>query len=85
MAVHLRTCWQDGVFDRTQVTAYQAVNGEASRTGIKHLLLGKLSDALTDGQKYNKASNWLGKLCRRWAMENVGSDPAPRWKLALMN
>ena len=61
------------------------MNGEASRADINQLLLNKLSDALSDGQKYTKVSNLLGKLRRRGAIVNVGSDAAPRWQLIQMN
>lgn len=59
--------------------------GQADRTEINKLLLDKLSDALTDQQKYNKVSNLLGKLRRLGTIENTGSDAAPCWRLAKKN
>ncbi|PUE09321.1 transcriptional regulator [Limnohabitans sp. T6-5] len=85
VAAYLRTRGQDDAFYIKQITDYLAVNGEANRADINQLLLGKLSDALTDGQKYTKVSNLLGKLRRRGAIVNVGSDAAPRWQLTQMN
>ncbi|WP_396435902.1 hypothetical protein [Limnohabitans sp.] len=85
VAAYLLTRGQDDAFYLKQITDYLAVNGEANRADINQLLLSKLSDALTDGQKYTKVSNLLGKLRRRGTIVNVGSDAAPRWQLAQMN
>jgi ATP-dependent DNA helicase RecG len=85
VADYLRTRGQDDDFYLKQIIDYLTVNGEASRADINRLLLGKLSDALTDDQKYNKVSNLLGKLRRRGTIENVGSDTAPRWQLTRAN
>jgi ATP-dependent DNA helicase RecG len=82
---YLRTRGQDDAFYLKQITDYLAVNGEAARADINHLLLSKLSDALSDGQKYTKVSNLLSKLRRRGMIVNVGSDAAPRWKLTRVN
>ncbi|MHB1272701.1 MAG: hypothetical protein ACYCZD_08025 [Rhodanobacter sp.] len=59
--------------------------GQADRAEINQLLLDKLSDALTDRQKYNKVSNLLGKLRRRGTIENVGTDATPCWRLTKKN
>lgn len=85
VADYLRTRGQDDTFYLKQITDYLTVKGEASRADINQLLLGKFSDALTDEQKYNKVSNLLGKLRRRGAIKNVGSDTAPRWQLTRAN
>lgn len=85
VADYLRTRGQDDAFYLKQITDYLAVKGEANRADINQLLLNKLSDALTDEQKYNKVSNLLGKLRRRGTIENVGSDTAPRWQLTRTN
>ncbi|MGE3295877.1 MAG: RNA-binding domain-containing protein [Porticoccaceae bacterium] len=85
VADYLRTRGQDDDFYLKQIIDYLTVNGEASRADINRLLLGKLSDALTDDQKYNKVSNLLGKLRRRGVIENAGSDTAPRWQLTRAN
>lgn len=81
VTAYLRTRGQDDDFYLKQITDYLAVNGEASRADINQLLLGKLSEALTDAQKYTKVSNLLGKLRRRGVIVNVGSDTASRWQL----
>lgn len=85
VAAYLRTRGQDDAFYLKQITDYLAVNGEASRADINQLLLNKLSDALTDQQRYTKVSNLLGKLRRRGTIVNVGSDAAPRWQLTRAN
>lgn len=82
---YIRTRGQDDAFYLKQITDYLAVKGEANRADINQLLLNKLSDALTDEQKYNKVSNLLGKLRRRGTIENVGSDTAPHWQLTRAN
>jgi ATP-dependent DNA helicase RecG len=82
VTAYLRTRGQDDAFYVKQITDYLTVNGEASRADINQLLLGKLSDVLTDEQRYTKVSNLLGKLRRRGVIVNVGSDAAPRWQLS---
>lgn len=84
-AAYIRTRAQDDEFYAKLLTDYLEKFDEASRAEVNKLLLGKLSDALTDQQKYNKVSNLLGKLRRRGTIENVGSDTAPRWRLAAKN
>jgi ATP-dependent DNA helicase RecG len=85
VAAYLRTRGQDDDFYLKQIIDYLAVNGEASRADINQLLLGKLSEVLTDEQKYTKVSNLLGKLRRRKVIVNEGSDTAPRWRLTPSN
>ncbi len=85
VAAYLRTRGQDDAFYFKQITDYLTVNGEASRADINQLLLAKLSDALTDEQKYTKVSNLLGRLRRQGEIVNVGSDAAPRWQLTHKN
>ena len=81
-AAYIRTRAQDDEFYAKLLTDYLAKFGQADRAEINKLLLDKLSDALTDRQKYNKVSNLLGKLRRRGAIQNTGSDTAPDWRLA---
>lgn len=85
VAAYLRTRGQDDAFYLKQITDYLMVNGEASRADINQLLLNKLSDALTDEQRYTKVSNLLGKLRRRGTIVNVGSDTVPCWRLTRAN
>lgn len=84
-AAYIRTRAQDDEFYAKLLTDYLEKFGQADRTEVTKLLQDKLSDALTDQQKYNKVSNLLGKLRRRGTIENVGSDAAPRWRLAARN
>ena len=80
-AAYIRTRAQDDEFYAKLLTDYLAKFGQADRAEINKLLLDKQSDALTAAQKYNKVSNLLGKLRRRGAIENTGSDSAPVWRL----
>ena len=81
-AAYIRTRAQDDEFYAKLLTDYLAKFGQADRAEINKLLLDKLSDALTAPQRYNKVSNLLGKLRRRGAIQNTGSDSAPVWRLA---
>lgn len=81
-AAYIRTRAQDDEFYAKLLTDYLAKFGQADRAEINKLLLGKLSDALTDQQKYNKVSNLLTKLRRRGTIHNTGTDAAPLWRLA---
>lgn len=81
-ADYIRTRGLDDEFYAKLLTDYLSQYRHANRKEINKLLLDKLSDALTDAQKYNKVSNLLGKLRRRGTIENMGSDTAPRWQLA---
>lgn len=81
-ADYIRTRAQDDEFYAKLLTDYLGKFGEANRTEINRLLLDKLSDALTDEQKYTKISNLITKLRRRDVIANAGSDTAPCWRLA---
>ncbi|WP_296279186.1 RNA-binding domain-containing protein [Pseudoxanthomonas sp.] len=82
VADYLRTRGQDDAFYAKLITDYLEVKGEASRAEINKLLLGKLSDALTEEQKDNKVANLLTKLRRAGRIQNTGSRGQPVWKLA---
>ena len=84
-AEYIRTRAQDDEFYAKLLTDYLEKFGQADRAEINGLLLGKLSDALTDQQKYNKISSLLTKLRRRGVIRNSGSDKAPCWRLAEKN
>ncbi|WP_230942609.1 hypothetical protein [Burkholderia stagnalis] len=81
-ADYIRTRAQDDEFYAKLLTDYLKKFGEANRAEINKLLLDKLSDALTDKQKYNKISTLITKLRRRGVIVNTGSDTAPCWQLA---
>lgn len=78
---YIRTRAQDDEFYAKQLTDYLEKFGTATRSEINGLLLDKLSDALTEEQKYNKVSNLIAKLRRRGTIVNTGSDAAPSWQL----
>lgn len=82
MADYIRTRAQDDAFYAKLVTDYLQQSGQASRADIDKLLLDKLSDALSHGQKIHKISNLLTKLRRRGVIVNVGSRGKPEWRLA---
>ena len=78
---YIHTRGQDNAFYAKLITDYLRVKGSANRVELNKLLLDKLSDALSDEQKYTKVSNLLGKLRRGGVIENLGSDTAPCWRL----
>jgi ATP-dependent DNA helicase RecG len=80
-ADYIRTRAQDDEFYAKLLTDYLAKFGQANRSEINKLLMGKLSDALDNKQKYNKISSLLTKLRRQGVMANTGSDTAPCWRL----
>ncbi len=80
-ADYIRTRAQDDEFYAKLLTDYLENFGQANRAEIKELLSDKLSDALSDKQKYTKISNLLTKLRRQRVIVNTGSDTAPCWRL----
>lgn len=81
-ADYIRTRAQDDEFYAKLLTDYLEKFGQANRADINELLLGKLSEALSYKQKYNKISGLLTKLRRRGVIVNNGSDTSPCWQLA---
>jgi ATP-dependent DNA helicase RecG len=73
---------KDDEFYAKLITDYLAKFSQASRADIDRLLLGKLSDALTDEQKDHKTANLLTKLRRKGSIRNAGSRKRPVWMLA---
>ena len=80
-ADYIRTRAQDDEFYAKLLIDYLKQFGQANRADINKLLIGKLSDALDEMQKYNKISSLLTKLRRRGVIVNTGSDTASCWKL----
>ncbi len=80
-ADYIRTRAQDDEFYAKLLTDYLEKFGQASRAEISKLLMGKLSDALNDKQKYNKISSLLTRLRRQGVIVNTGSDTASCWQL----
>ncbi|HKI89406.1 MAG TPA: hypothetical protein VKA38_10280 [Draconibacterium sp.] len=60
---------------------------KASRTNIDNLLMDKLSDVLTPGQKRNKIRNLLYEMSRKdGTIYNASTSTAnPEWKLTNNN
>lgn len=81
-ADYIRTRAQDDEFYAKLLMDYLEKFGQASRQEIDQFLLPKLSDALDQTKKLNKVSNLLTKLRRKGSIVNMGSDRAPRWKVA---
>lgn len=71
-ADYIRTRKQDDAFYIKLVTDYLRQYGTASRDDVDKLLFGKLSEALTEQQKYNKIHNLLGKMKKQGLIENRG-------------
>lgn len=71
-ADYIRTRKQDDAFYIKLVTDYLRQYGTASREDVDKLLFGKLSEALTEQQKYNKIHNLLGKMKKQGLIDNQG-------------
>lgn len=82
MADYVRTRGQDDEFYAKLLADYLSGAGKASGKEIDHLLLDKLSDALTVEQKVKKVANLLTKLRRQGRIVNTGPRAAPQWMLA---
>jgi ATP-dependent DNA helicase RecG len=81
-ADYIRTRAQDDTFYLKLLIDYLEEYQEASRAEINKLLLGKLSEALDEGQKVNKINNLMTKWRRAGQIINLGSDKGSRWVLA---
>lgn len=84
-ADYIRTRAQDDEFYAKLVLDYLVKFGTASRKEIDALLLGKLSDALDDGQKESKIGNLLTHMRQADLIENTGSRKASQWVLKEKN
>ena len=66
------------------ILTYLKQYGKASKKEIEKLLLDKLSDVLSDGQKRNKIRNLLYAMAKRdGTIRSVGTGRRWRWKLVL--
>lgn len=81
-ADYIRTRAQDDEFYVKLVIDYLKQFGEANRTEINKLLMGKLSEALAPEQKEDKISNLLSNMRRSDKITNTGSRKVPIWKIA---
>jgi len=81
-AEYIRTRGQDDAFYKQLVLDYIQKFGSATRKDIQGLLQDKLSDALTEEQKYDKVSNLLSAMRRAGKIRNEGSRGQPKWALA---
>lgn len=82
MTDYIRTRAQDDEFYAKLITDYLRQAGQASRTDIEKLLIGKLSDGMTPEQKQRKIGNLLTKMRRHRRIHNSGSRGKPKWVLA---
>lgn len=80
-AAYIRMRAQDDDYYAKLIMDYLQQYAQASKKEIKQLLLNKLSDALTEKQKFNKINNLLTKLRLSGRIFNSGSDAAPSWKI----
>ena len=80
-ADYIKTRAQDDDFYCKLITDYLHNFGEASRSEIDNLLLGKLSEALGSDQKRKKVDNLLTKLRRAGTIRNEGSRSKSKWIL----
>ena len=53
----------------------------ASRLDLDSLLLGKLSDVLTESQKRTKVKNLIASMSRAGTIRNLGPRGTPKWVL----
>lgn len=81
-ADYIRTRAQDDEFYVKLVIDYLKQFGEANRTEINQLLIGKLSEALDPEQKESKISNLLSNMRRSGKIINTGPRKVPIWKIA---
>jgi len=79
-AEHIRTRAQDDTFYAKLITDDLEQFGQASRADINELLMDKLSEALSEEQKYNRISYLIKKLRAAGMIVNTGSDTAPCWR-----
>jgi len=72
----------DDAHYKQMIVEYLRRFGHASRRDIEELLLGKLSDVLTDQQKRNKVHNLLHAMSKKdKTIEHVGRGNQSKWQL----
>lgn len=84
-ADYIRTRAQDDDYYCKLVVDYLKKFGGASRDEIDKLLLPKLSDGLTDGQRHKKVGYLLTRLRRAGRIHNFGTRKAPVWRIVDKN
>lgn len=80
-ADYIRTRAKDNEHYITMITDLIEQFGKASRSEINDLLMDKISDALSDEQKYRKISSLLSRMRREKIIVNVGNNRNPVWKI----
>lgn len=81
-ADYIHTRAQDDEYYAKLITDYLDTFGQANRSELDKLLIDKLSDALSTGQKRTKISNLLTKMKRQGIIINMGSRKKSLWKIA---
>jgi len=71
----------DKAYCQRMVVELLTRQGQASRREIDSLLLGKLSDVLTEEQKKRFVENLLQEMRRQNTIERVGSTRGTKWRL----
>jgi len=70
----------DDSYYKDLILKYLAKYGEANRREIDDVLLGKLSEVLTETQKSTKVRNLIHAMSKQdGTIENIGSKKMPRW------
>lgn len=78
---YIRTRAQDNEHYVKMITTFIRQFGKADRSEINRLLFYKISDALSDDQKYQKISGLISRMRRDKIIFNAGSRRNPIWKL----
>jgi ATP-dependent DNA helicase RecG len=80
-AQHIKNRAFDDAHYKQMVVEYLRKYSHASRLDLDSLLLGKLSDVLTDSQKRTKLKNLIASMSRSGAIRNTGPRGSPKWIL----
>lgn len=81
-AKHVRDAGFDGQYYRDLIVRLIGKHQPVSREDIDQLLLDKLPEVLTHGQKLNRIHNLLRQLAAKGEIRNDGSRRFPKWVLA---
>jgi ATP-dependent DNA helicase RecG len=79
---HIRERGFDKKYYQDLILALIREHGPVSRADIDRLLLDKLPEILSQGQKEHKIHNLLSELSRKGVIRNEGSRGKPRWLMA---
>lgn len=77
----IRAHSQDDVFYQRLVEQYLKTFGVATRSDFNNLLVSKLGEDLSDGEKQHKIDNLLTSMRRDGVIVNTGSRRYSQWRL----